>query len=118
MTDLALPTAAPASEEFRRRARLYTGRVLSALFVALLAYDAAVRLAGQGVLAAGCEIGLMGLYLIRRTAGLGAALVTGLLMGSAVLRAWSGAPAEAAALFAVYLTGLGWGGLWLRRGMA
>lgn len=108
---------------------IWTGRVLSGLVVAFLAFDLVVKLVGQadavkatsqfgfpdgtltllGVIQLGCLI----LYLIPRTALIGAVLWTGYLGGAIATHLRMGGPAFSYA-FPLIVAALLWGGLYLR----
>ncbi len=126
--------AAPASADARpaadSRARLWTGRALSALVVLFLVFDgvtkqldvAPVREAmaqlgyphglsgGIGLLLLACTA----LYVAPRTALLGAVLLTGYLGGAVAAQVRVGNPLLSHALFPVYVGVLAWAGLLLR----
>lgn len=110
--------------------KLWTGRVLSGLAVLFLAFDAAMKVLqlpaavetsatlgwpaqamfGLGVL----ELLCLAVYLVPRTAVLGAILWTGYLGGAIATHARIGNPVFSHTLFPVYVAALLWGGLWLR----
>ena len=119
------PTATAAS------ASVWTGRVLSGLFVAFMAgASIAPKLLGMAVAAETIEplgwsadyvlmIGLFELtfvllYLYPRTAVLGAVLMTALLGGAMATHIRVGSPLFSHTLFGIYLAFFMWGGLWLR----
>lgn len=111
---------------------LWTGRLLSALVIAFLLFDAAIKLLalpvvtqtmvdlgypgtvalarGLGVLTLACAL----LYAYPRTAVLGAILLTGLLGGAMASHLRIGNPLFTHFLFGAYLGVLAWGGLYLR----
>ena len=109
---------------------LWTGRVLSALAVIFLAFDSISKLLKvQPVLDATAQLGYpqssiipIGLlllactlvYMIPRTAVVGAVLLTGYLGGAIVLHVRVGNPLFSHVLFPVYVALLLWGGLYLR----
>jgi DoxX-like family len=127
--DLAMRAneAAPISN-----AAQWAGRVMSALVVLFLIFDAALKLIplqvvidsmnelgypptvglarGIGVVTAVCVV----LYAWPRTAVLGAILMTGLYGGAIATHLRIGSPIFTHLLFGVYLGLLAWGGLWLR----
>jgi DoxX-like family len=108
---------------------LWTGRILSGLVVLFLAFDAAVKLLEVpaaveatskfgfppgtlftlGIIQLGCLI----VYLIPRTAVLGAVLWTGYLGGAIATHLRTGGPAFSL-VFPLIVAALLWGGLWLR----
>lgn len=114
------------------RPALWIGRLLSALVVAFLLFDAAIKLLalpvvtqtmadlgypgtvalarGLGVLTLACAM----LYAYPRTAVLGAILLTGLLGGAMASHLRIGNPLFTHFLFGAYLGVLAWGGLYLR----
>lgn len=119
-------TTAPAAAAPRR----WPGRVVSGIPAAFLAFDAAIKLAnpafvteasvrigvppglsvGLGVLLAAC----LALYLIPRTAPIGAVLLTGYLGGAVLTHLRVGDPLISHTLFPIYVGALVWAGLYLR----
>ena len=110
---------------------VWTGRVLSGLFVAfMLGASIAPKLLGMPVAAETIEalgwsadyvlmIGLLELafvllYLFPRTSVLGAVLMTALLGGAMATHIRAGSPLFSHTLFSIYLALFMWGGLWLR----
>ncbi|MDQ0466564.1 hypothetical protein QO010_004359 [Caulobacter ginsengisoli] len=109
---------------------LWTGRVLSALFVLFMLFDIGIKLSGLpivdetmaalgwpsgwGMPLAILELALLVLYLIPRTALLGAVLLTGLFGATVATHLRVGNPLFSHVLFGVYLALFAWGGLWLR----
>lgn len=111
------------------RRKLWTGRILSGLVVAFLVMDAVLKLIkaapaveatlqlgypentifGMGVLLLTCVV----LYMIPRTAVLGAILLTGYLGGAVATQVRLGAPLFSHVLFPVYLGLMVWTGLYL-----
>lgn len=118
----------------RRRTSRRVGLALSTLAVLFLLFDAGVKLVGgQMVVEANAQLGyaasmivpiatielvLLALYLIPRTAVLGAILWTGYLGGALASQARVGNPLFSNVLFPIYIAALLWGGLWLRDGRA
>ena len=112
------------------KGRLWTGRVMTALPALFLFMDAVGKLAkpaavvegtiklgysesvltGLGIVLLVCAI----LYVIPRTAVMGAILLTGYLGGAIATHVRVGAPLFTHALFPVYVAVLVWGGLFLR----
>jgi len=112
------------------RKRLWAGRILSALPTLFLLFDGVAKLVKpapvvEGTLKLGypetvivplgivlltCTI----LYVIPRTSGLGAILLTGYLGGAVATHVRVGDPLFTHLLFPVYLGVLIWGGLYLR----
>jgi DoxX-like family len=117
--------AAPATNRM-----LWAGRIISALVVAFLLFDGAIKLIPLdvvittsqelgipthlartlGVLTIACTL----LYAYPRTAVLGAILLTGYLGGAIYVQVRAGSPMLSHTLFGVYLGLFAWGGLWLR----
>lgn len=114
----------------RSRKAIWAGRILSGIAVLFLAFDAAMKLlvtapavetTGQlgypastllpiGIIQLVC----LALYLIPRTAVLGAVLWTGYLGGAIATHVRVGSPLFSHILFPIYVAALLWGGLWLR----
>jgi hypothetical protein len=112
------------------RSMIWTGRVLSGLAAAFLAFDATMKLArlpealkalGElgyspnvllplGILQLVCLV----IYLVPRTAVLGAILWTGYLGGAIATHVRVGNPLFSHMLFPVYVAVFLWGGLFLR----
>lgn len=124
---MSINETAPASG-----AMLWGGRVMSALVILFLIFDATIKLIPiQPVYDSLMQLGypsttamarLLGaitlvcavLYAWPRTAVLGAILMTGLLGGAITTHLRIGSPMFTHLLFGVYLGLLAWGGLWLR----
>ena len=112
------------------RPMIWTGRVLSALFVLFMAFDVAIKFSGMKIVdetmaqlgwpaGLGAPIGaleliLVVLYLVPRTSVLGAVLMTGLLGGAIATHVRVESALFSHVLFGVYLGLFMWGGLWLR----
>lgn len=115
----------------RAGARIWTGRVLSTLVVLFLLFDGtgkllrlapvmkgtvvelgypATTVVGIGVVLLACT----GLYLVPRTAILGAVLLTGYLGGAVASQVRVGNPLFGYVLFPVYVATAAWIGLYLR----
>jgi hypothetical protein len=112
------------------KGRLWTGRIMSGLPVLFLLMDGVMKLmkpefvvkatlqlgypenviVGLGIVVLVCVI----LYVIPRTAVLGAILLTGYLGGAVATHVRVGDPLFSHALFPVYIAVLLWGGLYLR----
>lgn len=123
-TTYARPTTRPSRRE------VIAGRVLTTLVALFLTFDAGIKLVMAkpavegsaalgftaqdvfviGVIAAVCLV----LYLIPRTAPLGAVLWTGYLGGAIVTNMRVHAPLLSHTLFPIYVAALIWGGLYLR----
>jgi hypothetical protein len=111
------------------RARL-VGRILTGIAIAFLTFDVAIKLLGvkaalQGTVELGYQphhlpiIGTIGLvclilYVIPRTAPLGAILWTGYLGGAIATNLRLDLPLFSHTLFPIYVAALIWGGLYLR----
>ncbi|MDO8325019.1 MAG: DoxX family protein [Phenylobacterium sp.] len=112
------------------KAMLWTGRVLSGLFVAFMLMDLTMKLLDLPVVAeTSRQLGLptdqarllgtiqlicVALYLYPRTSMLGAVLVTAYMGGAVETHLRVGSPLFSHILFGVYLAVMAWGGLWLR----
>ncbi|MEO8799665.1 MAG: DoxX family protein [Polyangiaceae bacterium] len=124
-------TPAPASPSFfDSKGALWTGRALSGLASLALLMDWAMKVAHhpeavKGTIACGypesavLTIGLLGmscwiLYVVPRTAVLGAILWTGYLGGAVATHVRLGNPLFSHILSPVYVAIFLWGGLWLR----
>jgi DoxX-like protein len=108
----------------------WAGRVVTTLAVLFLAFDVAVKLMvskeaiegtaqlgwspSQLPVLGGIELACLVLYLIPRTAPLGAVLWTGYLGGAIATHLRVGNPLFTHTLFPVYVAALVWGGLYLR----
>ena len=126
-TTLAISQASTPSTA---RGRLWTGRVLSGIAALFLTFDGLMKvLAVAPVVKATHELGypissivpigliLLGcvaLYLVPRTAPLGAVLLTGFLGGAIATNVRMGNPLFSHTLFPIYVAALLWGGLYLR----
>jgi hypothetical protein len=116
--------------EAPRNKAIWSGRILSSLAILFLAFDASVKLAGHPLAIEGTRqlgypadslltIGLiecicLALYLIPRTAPLGAVLWTGYLGGAIATHFRIGDPLFSHTLFPIYVAAILWGGLWFR----
>lgn len=108
----------------------WTGRILTGIAVLFLTFDVAIKLVGaapavQGTVQLGfaphhvLTIGLIGLvclvlYIIPRTAPLGAVLWTGYFGGAVASQLRLDEPLFSHTLFPIYVAVLVWGGLYLR----
>lgn len=106
------------------------GYGLSGLFIAFMVFDVGIKLAGLPIVAQSLEalgwrptsgltiglleLGALALYVVPRTAVLGALLVTAILGGAVATHLRIGSPLVSHVLFGVYLGLFAWGGLWLR----
>jgi hypothetical protein len=124
-------TPIPAAATIRTSNRaLWTGRILTGLAVAFLVFDTVIKLVGakQAVegtvqlgwsahhlpILAAIEIVCLILYLVPRTAPLGAVLWTGYLGGAIATHLRLDNPLFSHVLFPIYVAALVWGGLYLR----
>jgi hypothetical protein len=114
------------------RTARWTGRVLSALVALFLLFDGAIKLIPLAIVtetldqmgygsseALARALGLItivctALYLLPRTAILGAILLTGYLGGAMASHVRIGSPLFSHVLFGLYLGLMLWSGLWLR----
>jgi hypothetical protein len=119
--------AAPAPVTSRA---LWVGRVLSGVPVLFLGMDATMKLAqvpqvaeasarlglpeGIGLTIGVIELVCLALYLVPRTAALGAVMLTGFLGGAVLTHLRIGDPLATHTLFPVYVGALVWAGLFLR----
>jgi hypothetical protein len=124
----AAPAAAPTLPPAARARRV--GHAVSGLAVAFLAFDTWMKFAAPPVALAGtAELGwqphhmgalgvlslaCLALYLVPRTAVLGAVLWTGYLGGAVAAHLRLDHPLLSHTLFPVYVAALLWGGLYLR----
>jgi hypothetical protein len=128
--DTTLDSIRTATTNATTAPRRWPGRVLSGIPAAFLAFDAAIKLANPAFVAAASqkigippELGVMlgvilavclALYLIPRTAPLGAVLLTGYLGGAILTHLRIGDPLISHTLFPIYVGALLWAGLYLR----
>ena len=112
------------------RKALWTGRVLSGLAIAFMAFDAVIKVlrlpvAVEGTVELGyppgvvlglglLQLSLLVLYLIPRTSVVGAVLWTGYLGGAIATHVRLGNPLFSHVLFPIYVAAFFWFGLWLR----
>ncbi len=110
--------------------RLWSGWIMSAVAILFLLFDSVIHVMkippvvesfGQLGYPAGLALGIgilelvcLTLYVIPRTAILGAVLLTGYLGGAVASQVRIGAPLFSHALFPVYVGLLVWGGLYVR----
>jgi DoxX-like family len=125
----APPAPTAAAPAISKRAR-WGGRLLSGIPALFLAFDAAIKLAdlepvSESFLRLGMspslattigliELACLAIYLLPRTAPLGAVLLTGFLGGAISLHVRLGDPLLSHVLFPSYLGALLWLGLYLR----
>ena len=126
---LLRPAVAASPAETTARAR-WTGRVVTALAVLFLVFDATIKLVGareavEGTVQLGwqphhlpiiaaIEVACLVLYLIPRTAPIGAILWTGYLGGAIATHLRLDNPLFTHVLFPTYVAALLWGALYLR----
>jgi hypothetical protein len=119
--DIGTPTTA---------ARRWAGRILTGVAVLFLLFDTAIKLAGAKAAVDGTvqlgyaphhlpvigviELACLVLYLVPRTAPLGAVLFTGYLGGAVATHLRLDNPLFSHVLFPTYVAALLWGGLYLR----
>jgi len=112
------------------KGKLWTARVMSALVVLFLVFDATIHLTkptpvvdafaklgfplGASVGIGVVELLCLAAYAIPRTAALGAVLLTGLLGGAIATHVRAGSPAFEAYIFPILFGLLLWAGIWLR----
>lgn len=138
LASIPAPAPAPTATSTRasqpaagrtRRAR-WAGRIVTGVPVAFLAFDVAIKFSGiPAVSEASARLGLpvelsgglglvllgcLALYLVPRTAALGAVLLTGYLGGAVLTHLRVGDPWFSHTLFPVYIGALLWTGLYLR----
>lgn len=118
--------AAPTSSKVMTIA----GWSLSGLFIAFMIFDVTLKLVGHPEVAKAegqlglpadssfgiglAEAAILLLYVVPRTAVLGAVLVAALMGGTAAVHLLNGNPLFSHLLFGPYLAVFAWGGLWLR----
>jgi hypothetical protein len=131
MSTTAFATAAAPALPITR-GRLWAGRTLSAVAVLFLLFDTVIKLlklapVAKAFILLGMPLGLaltigvlelacLVLYVMPRTALLGALLLTGFLGGATALHVRVGDPLLSHVLFPSYVATLLWGGLALRDG--
>jgi DoxX-like family len=112
------------------RKALWTGRILSGLAAAFMAMDGMMKVlelpvAVEGTVKLGfppgvifglglIQLAMLALYLIPRTAALGAVLWTGYLGGAIATHVRLGNPLFSHVLFPTYVAAFFWLGLWMR----
>ncbi len=126
MTTLVASTTGPA----RAATGVRIGQVITALVAAFLLFDAVIHILNIAPVVEGSrtlgfdvdvmpwigalELALIGLYVVPRTAVLGAVLLTGYLGGALCAQLRIEAPLFSTMLFPVYVGVALWAGLWLR----
>jgi hypothetical protein len=112
------------------RTATITGRVISGLAVLFLAFDTAIKLTTSAAAVTGTtdlgfsaglvrpigviELACLALYVVPRTAPLGAVLLTAYFGGAVATHLRLGNPLLTHTLFPIYVAALVWGGLYLR----
>ncbi|WP_337186159.1 DoxX family protein [Phenylobacterium sp.] len=112
------------------RAMTVAGWILTGLFAAFMVFDVGIKLIrhpmveetsqalqippGSGFTIGVVEGLIVALYLVPRTALLGAVLIAALMGGTAAIQLINGNPWASHILFGPYLALFAWGGLWLR----
>lgn len=123
-------TDADLSREPSGALSLWAGRILSGLFVAFMLFDVGIKLArspmveqtltdlgypaGLGFPIGVLELIILVLYVIPRTAVLGAVLMMGVLGGAVATHVRAESPLFSHVLFGVYMGVVMWAGLYLR----
>jgi hypothetical protein len=123
-------TSFPLVSASRPKSSRWAGRVVSGLAVAFLAFDVAIKLVHPAFVSeASARIGwpdaltvplgfllaaCLALYVIPRTAVIGAVLMTGYLGGAVATHLRIGDPLFSHTLFPIYVSAMLWGGLYLR----
>ena len=122
--------ASPGTRAADSRARIWTGRILTAISVVFLLFDSVSKLLlvkpvvdamptlgypvslarPIGIILLTCLV----IYLIPQTRVLGAVLITGFLGGAVATNVRIGAPLFTHDLFPIYIAVILWGGLYLR----
>lgn len=126
----ASPTLMTSIDQATSRRAVLVGRVLSGFAALFLAFDLSLKLTQDPTaIATTAELGwpadivftlgllqlaCLALYLIPRTAPLGAILWTGYLGGAIATHLRIGNPLASHTLFPIYVAALLWGGLYLR----
>jgi hypothetical protein len=124
------PVAAPLDAARASTAPRWAGRVISGVAMLFLTFDMAIKLLGvqaavDGTTALGfapyhlpilglIQLACLILYLVPRTAPLGAVLWTGYLGGAIATHLRLDNPLFSHTLFPIYVAALLWGGLYLR----
>jgi hypothetical protein len=127
---LSSPTFAESRVARTSRRTLWAGRIMTSVAVAFLVFDTVIKFVGikaavEGTVALGysadqlpiiamLEVVCLVLYLIPRTAPLGAVLWTGYLGGAIATHLRLHNPLLTHVVFPVYVAALLWGGLYLR----
>ncbi len=128
LTETPAPTLTRSPSRSKRR--LWMGHALSAVAVSFLSFDSAIKLVKIAPVVESferlgyspaiareigwLELACLVLYVVPRTAPLGAVLLTGFLGGAIATHVRIGDPLFSHVLFPVYMAVLLWGGLFLR----
>jgi len=126
----AAADASGASKAAPSAALRWSGRIATGIAVAFLAFDVGIKLSGASAAVKGTtdlgfaasqllpigliELACLVLYLVPRTAPLGAVLFTGYLGGAIATHLRLGNPLFTHVLFPIYVAALLWGGLYAR----
>lgn len=126
----AIPATFHSDVRDARPAALWAGRILTGLSVAFLLFDATVKVlqlpvAVEGTVELGyppnvilgiglVQLACLFLYIVPRTAVLGALLWTGYLGGAVATHVRVGHPLFSHTLFPIYVATMIWAALWLR----
>jgi hypothetical protein len=121
-----------SDEPIVSKKRLWAGRIMSGIVVLFLIFDGVTKLMTiqpvvDGMRKLGYPVSLapvigaivlicVVLYVIPRTAPLGAIVLTGFLGGAVASQLRIGMPLLGYTLFPIYLAALAWGGIYLRDG--
>jgi hypothetical protein len=121
-----------SDETIVSKKRLWAGRIMSGIVVLFLIFDGVTKLMTiqpvvDGMRKLGYPVSLapvigaivlicVVLYVIPRTAPLGAIVLTGFLGGAVASQLRIGMPLLGYTLFPIYLAALAWGGIYLRDG--
>jgi hypothetical protein len=124
-TEVTAPPAATTSKK-----AIWTGRTMSAMAALFLTFDATIHVIAPPVVTEGMaklgyppgvavwlgviQVACLALYLVPRTAAIGAVLWTGYLGGAIATHVRVGDPLFSHVLFPIYVAILLWGGLYLR----
>ncbi|HTV25931.1 MAG TPA: DoxX family protein [Polyangiaceae bacterium] len=129
-SSLSNATGAAPAPSYSKKA-IWTGRVLTGFAALFLAFDGIYKLVASPEAAAAATVDLgwrfetlrglgvleivcLALYLVPRTAPIGALLWTGYLGGAIATHLRIGNPWASHTLFPIYVAVFIWGGLWLR----
>ena len=130
MSTAPLQSALPSAASVGRSRAVIAGRIITGIALAFMALDVTMKLARvsqaiEGTVQLGFAPGIvlplgliqlvcLILYVVPRTAPLGATLLTAYLGGAVAIHVQRGNPVFTHMLFPVYIAFLLWGGLYLR----